>query len=799
MFNIRTDNLSYRSHNQFIPLAILIAALSVLAIVPAAQVAYAESPAGCTSVGIGISILESAAKAHHFDTVNYTVILDNEAANRCDVVDAAADFIWPNGTLVELGTGLSIPANTSLTLPVPGTYEIPFGVPPHTETANANMSGIALFSFNQTVTASTNIALLVIHPNITLVKTVSDDKVLVDDTVTYTYNTTNNGDTTLSNVTLVDSELGTIFTGKTLAAGEFNVTTVDVVITTDVTNTATAYGTDQLGLEVNDTDTASVVVINPDIQLVKTVNATKIHSGDTVQYTFNVTNTGTTTLFNVTVVDDLLNFILDPIIGPITLAAGESSIQLVNATITGCGTVTNIATAMGTPQLGNNVTDTDTVTVTVICPDISLDKMVSDDKVLDGATVTYTYNTTNTGDTTLDNVTLVDSELGVIFTGKTLAAGEFNVTTVDVVASANVTNTATAYGTDQLGLEVNDTDTATVIVIHPDIDLTKTCSPDTQLAPGTITWNISVTNTGDTTLTDVNVSDTRHGWLGSFGSLAPGLSGWFTIVEGGLAPGTYTDTANVTADHQLGSVYDEDSAECSVTPTYILKQFTAVTVLDDEPFNASLVSPELIDVIGLHSGPTVFFNVTYYFENSLNYLGDDFDGQAHNFTLWDKWGGNLLVLNSPPVDYNYDTHVVTLADGTHIDIDPKHGNYTDTLPMSLNPTQDEAWISPHTGDQQDGTNPGKGKKNTKDGSSYDADIHWEIGELGVNQSATLTVWVAPGMNPGGQLQFSSEGCKLINTGPRVRAYGDSYANEDFLYAVSRTNQLEVCAFKTSPA
>ena len=67
-----------------------------------------------------------------------------------------------------------------------------------------------------------------------------------------------------------------------------------------------------------------------------------------------------------------------------------------------------------------------------------------------------------------------------------------------------------------------------------------------------------------------------------------------------------------------------------------------------------------------------------------------------------------------------------------------------------------------------------------------------MGEVGVNQSATLSLIIAPGKNPGGQLQFSSLGCTVINTGPRVRAYGESYDNEDFLYAVERTNTLRVC-------
>ena len=68
------------------------------------------------------------------------------------------------------------------------------------------------------------------------------------------------------------------------------------------------------------------------------------------------------------------------------------------------------------------------------------------------------------------------------------------------------------------------------------------------------------------------------------------------------------------------------------------------------------------------------------------------------------------------------------------------------------------------------------------------DIRWEIGWLGPDQAAWLKIYIAPGKNPGRKLQFSSTGCYCINTGPRVRVYGDS-GYEDFLYAIDKTVQL----------
>jgi hypothetical protein len=128
----------------------------------------------------------------------------------------------------------------------------------------------------------------------------------------------------------------------------------------------------------------------------------------------------------------------------------------------------------------------------------------------------------------------------------------------------------------------------------------------------------------------------------------------------------------------------------------------------------------------------------------------------------------------------------------------------DAPDQSGNPPESTAFITLHTGDQQEKTNPGKGKGTDKDGSSYDTDINWKIGWLEPGESATLTIWVAPGVNPAGKYQFSSPGCLYINTGPRVRVYddentnGDPYEKKDFQYAIDKTNQLKVCVDTAMP-
>jgi len=219
------------------------------------------------------------------------------------------------------------------------------------------------------------------------------------------------------------------------------------------------------------------------------------------------------------------------------------------------------------------------------------------------------------------------------------------------------------------------------------------------------------------------------------------------------------------------------------------KQFTASGAFDG--FTAPEISPDGLGsaVYELHSGPRIWWQVTYHFENSEAFLGNEYDGEGHYFILWDKWGGNLMALPSPPEAFDPETNTVTLENGDIFKID--HDEYKDYVGEGIQLTDcsgGNAWITLHTGDQQEQTNPGKGKGTRKDGKSYDADIRWEIGWLDPDEARELVVYIAPGKNPGRKLQFSSPGTYCINTGPRVRVYGDSNY-ENFLYAVDRTNQL----------
>src|SRR5205085_5850700 len=113
--------------------------------------------------------------------------------------------------------------------------------------------------------------------------------------------------------------------------------------------------------------------------------------------------------------------------------------------------------------------------------------------------------------------------------------------------NASFTNTATATGTAAAGGDVTASDTADVVVINPHVTILKTPDQQTIVAGQTASFTIQVINDGDSTLTNVVVTD----------ALAPGCARTSADIAGlasmPAAPAagstiTYSCTlANVTA------------------------------------------------------------------------------------------------------------------------------------------------------------------------------------------------------------------------------------------------------------
>jgi hypothetical protein len=122
-------------------------------------------------------------------------------------------------------------------------------------------------------------------------------------------------------------------------------------------------GSSDDGRSASDEATWEVQLITPGIEIVKTVDPVSGEPGDTVTYTFVVTNTGDTTLFDISVDDDVIGHI-----GDIASLEPGDSVTLTKDWVLPSDevSVTNVATVLGTDELGKTVTDDDDATVFIV-------------------------------------------------------------------------------------------------------------------------------------------------------------------------------------------------------------------------------------------------------------------------------------------------------------------------------------------------------------------------------------------------------------------------------------------------
>jgi uncharacterized repeat protein (TIGR01451 family) len=442
------------------------------------------------------------------------------------------------------------------------------------------------------------------------------------DVINYTFEVTNTGNVTLTNVTITDP--GVTLTGgpiASLAPGATNTTTFTATRTLTqanvnagtYNNTATVTGTPPSGPNVTAQDTSIVSLTGvPSLTLVKTGTVDPgpdgvANAGDTINYTFEVTNVGNVTLTNVTITDPGVTLTGGPIA---TLAPGDSDTTTFTATRTltqanvNAGSYANTATVTGTPPSGPNVTAQDTATVPLAGdPSLTLVKQGTVNPGPDGVanpgdTITYAFTVTNTGNVTLTNVTITDP--GVVISGgpiATLAPGVSNTTTFTAtrtLTQANINagvynNTATVTGTPPSGPNVTAQDTeSTPISGAPSLTLVKTGTlnpgPDGIANAGdTITYTFAVTNTGNVTLTNVTLSDPRVVISGGpIASLAPGVTNSTTftatrtLTQANVNAGVFNNTATVTGTPPSGP--DVDAQDTASTPLGAAPSLSVVKV-----------------------------------------------------------------------------------------------------------------------------------------------------------------------------------------------------------------------------
>lgn len=382
-----------------------------------------------------------------------------------------------------------------------------------------------------------------------------------------------------------------------------------------------------------DTAIVTIVVQVPAIKIIKqgSFNDTNAdgfpQAGETITYNFSVSNTGSMPLTNITVTDPLVAVTGGPLA---TLNPGATNSTTFTAiyTITqadiDAGSVNNQALVNATPSVGQPISglsdsndptlpgDNDpTVTTLPQNPAFELFKEGAyqdangDGIVNAGDVINYTFNVVNTGNVTITNIIVTDPIVAVVGGPITLApnasdnttfTATYTITQADADQGA-VYNLALVEGTDSAGNTIDEESqdptpvstnspfyeptcprcTVTVLVQNPSIALIKTATFNDTNNNGiaeigeTITYNFTVTNTGNVTLTNVNINDPLPGIVMTGGpiTLNPGevdttsFEGNYVITQADIIAESVTNQATVFGTSPLGTIVSDLSDNLS--------------------------------------------------------------------------------------------------------------------------------------------------------------------------------------------------------------------------------------------
>lgn len=410
----------------------------------------------------------------------------------------------------------------------------------------------------------------------------------------YSGTVTNTGNVTLTNVVVISDHPAntTVFTIASLAPGAGSSFTGSYTAPVDcsVTSGLVGRGTSVCGVLV--TDTASItcpIVTAPAITVTTLCSPISAIPGGIQFYSGTVRNSGDIPLKNVVVLSDRPSA-NTTVFTIASLAPGASAgftnsytVPLVNA----CAVTTTVVATGQDVCTDRAVTSTSSVTCSVVTnPLLALTLNCPVDPSTAGGPITFTGTVRNTGNVTLTNVTVVNAQAtpSTVLTVASLAPGASANFTASFTAPADacaVSTTVNASGADSCSAQVvTATQSATCPLLTTALlVITQTC-PVVQVAPGgLLTYSGTVRNTGNVTVTNVIVRNSRSGVPPVFtaATLAPGatvdFNGTFTVP---LDVCAVSSTSTVTATSVCGvAVSSEASATCTVLTTPLI---TATTV-----------------------------------------------------------------------------------------------------------------------------------------------------------------------------------------------------------------------------
>ncbi|MCH5377599.1 MAG: DUF11 domain-containing protein, partial [Planctomycetes bacterium] len=402
------------------------------------------------------------------------------------------------------------------------------------------------------------------------------------------------------------------------------------------TNPAEVVAADQFdpdstpGNNVPAEDDQASVSVTPqiaDLSLTKSVNSTRPNVGERVTFTLAVANDGPDAATNVFVSDQLpagfkFNSAL-PSQGVYnvttgqwrvgTIASGGNASLQVIATVTTLGEKINVVEIVSVDQFdpdsvpGNGNAQEDDYASVAVLPleiDLAVQKIVSDPTPNLGENVTFTIGVANTGPDTATGVVLTDKlPAGLSFVSATTSQGTYDSGTgtwnvgslapnvgasLEIAARVDrisqITNTVEVTGATQQDSdstpgnkkpEEDDQASITIKTQIADLLVTKTVSDDTPNVDETITFAITVNNSGPDAATGLSLEDALPEGLvyvsstPSLGTYEPNNGIWTVGVLDSGSSATLELVARVTTPDpksNTAQVFTVDQADPDSTP-----------------------------------------------------------------------------------------------------------------------------------------------------------------------------------------------------------------------------------------
>ena len=391
------------------------------------------------------------------DTVTYTITVENKSG--AEVNNFVLTDALPNG----LTFGTVTASSGTWTSPNWNIAKLSIN-DPQTLTVNAVIgSGTGGLSLTNTVshtqtqtdanTTVDDLSETIVITSADLVTILSVDNVTPNegDTIIYTLEVTNNGNSNATGINLIDNlPTGVTYVSHTATSGVYNTgsgqwneldlangSSATLAITTTVNSgtggttitntTSTATGDQSDPTVTGDITSVDINVTSSDLVTVKTVDNATPNEGDTIVYTIQVTNNGASGATNISLTDQLpsgVTYISDDASGDYNNSTGiwtigslaNGGVKTLNITATvnaGTGVsqtaITNtIIAAKGDQSDPTVVGDVLSVDINVTSTDLVTTKTVDNATPNEGDIIVYTITVVNNGPSNGTNVTLTD-------------------------------------------------------------------------------------------------------------------------------------------------------------------------------------------------------------------------------------------------------------------------------------------------------------------------------------------------------------------------------------------------------